>query len=130
MSRIPVAYLILGWENNCEAIIDFFRNAKTTINMVTDAAAPPITTSKLHWLIKEMLAARRRRVSLRLITDITMDNLPDCKDRITRVDAMRHLEGISVVVGVSDSNTSLWYLHQRQEMKSRKSNSFIATMKV
>lgn len=103
MSRIPVAYLILGWENNREAIIDFFRNAKTTINMVTDAAAPPITTSKLYWLIKEMLAARRRGVSIRLITDITMDNLSDCKDRITRVDAMRHLEGISVIVGVSDS---------------------------
>lgn len=103
MSRIPVAYLILGWENNREAIIDFFRNAKTTINVVTDAAAPPITTSKLYWLIKEMLAARRRGVSIRLITDITMDNLSDCKDRITRVDAMRHLEGISVVVGVSDS---------------------------
>jgi hypothetical protein len=102
MSRIPVAYLILGWENNRKALIDFFRNAKNMINVLTDASAPPIT-SKLSWLIKEILAARTRGVRSRLITDITRDNLTDCKDRITQIDAVRHFAGIEVVFMVSES---------------------------
>jgi hypothetical protein len=38
--RIPVAYLILGYENNRNAITDFYRNAKSTVNWVTDAEVP------------------------------------------------------------------------------------------
>jgi hypothetical protein len=35
-SRIPVAYLILGYENNRRAIIDFHRNARAMINWVKE----------------------------------------------------------------------------------------------
>jgi len=101
LTRIPIAYLILGWENNRKAIIDFFRNAENMLNFVTDAMMPPVT-SKLDWLIREFYAAKKKGVISKLITDITKDNLTDCKDRMTLVDKMRHLRGTQVVFGVSD----------------------------
>lgn len=101
MSRIPVAYLIIGWENNRKTIIDFFRNAKSSVDVVTDAIQET-TSSKVDWLWKEISDARQRGVRFRAITDITKDNLQDCKKHMARIDELRHLEGIGVVFGVSD----------------------------
>jgi hypothetical protein len=102
ITRIPVAYLVLGWENNRKAVVDFFLNARSMVNVVTDALFPPVTTA-LDWLIKELLDARSRGVIIRLITYITKENLSACKDRLNQVDEMRHLNGIRMVFAVSDS---------------------------
>jgi hypothetical protein len=100
-SRIPVAYLILGYENNRKAIIDFLRNARSTINWVTDAIQPTIS-SNIDWLEDEIFDARKRGVIWRQISDITRENLIDCKKRMARIDELRHLAGIGVVFGFSD----------------------------
>jgi hypothetical protein len=101
MSRIPVAFLILGYENNRKAIIDFLRKARTTINWVTDAIQPTVS-SKIEWLEKEIADARERGVVMKQISDITPENLDDCKKRMSRIDELRHLAGIRVVFGFSD----------------------------
>ena len=100
-SRIPVAYLIIGYGNNRDAIIDFYRSAKETIDWISDAMEP-ITCSKITWLHDEMLAARKRGVICKNITDITSKNLSYCKELTTRTDELRHLDGIGVVSGVTD----------------------------
>ena len=100
-SRIPVAYLILGYENNRQAIIEFFRNAKKTTNWVTDAIEPAVSEG-IEWLNKEIFDAGKRGVKIKQITDITNEKLQICKRRMTRIDELRHLGGIGVVFGFSD----------------------------
>ena len=99
--RIPVAYLILGWEHNKQVIIDFFRNARTEISWATDAIQPKVG-AKIEWMQKEIADARRRGVRIRQITEITTDNLPECKEKLVRIDELRHLPGLKVVFGFSD----------------------------
>ena len=64
MSRIPVAYLELGSENNRQALIDFHGNARSSINIVTGAVSPKIVT-KLDWLNRAIYDARKRGVRFR-----------------------------------------------------------------
>lgn len=101
-SRISVAYLILGYENNRNAVIGFFRNAKSSANWVTDAILPTVG-SNIDWLWKEISDARRRGVKCRELTDITKDNLSHCKKNMARLDEFRHLGGMAVNFGVSDT---------------------------
>jgi hypothetical protein len=101
-SRISVAYLILGYENNRNAVIGFFRNAKSSANWVTDAILPTVG-SNIDWLWKEIADARRRGVKCRELTDITKDNLSHCKKNMARLDEFRHLGGMAVNFGVSDT---------------------------
>jgi hypothetical protein len=102
ISRISVAYLILGYENNRNAIIGFFRNAKSSANWVTDAILPTVG-SNIDWLWKEISDARRRGVKCRQLADITKDNLSHCKKNMARLDEFRHLGGMAVNFGVSDT---------------------------
>jgi hypothetical protein len=101
ISRIPVAYLILGYENNRKAITDFIRNAETGINIVTDAVQP-IAGSKIFWMDTEIQDARNRGVRVKQISDITHENLASCKKLMARIDELRHLAGVRVVFAVSD----------------------------
>lgn len=100
-SRIPVAYLILGYNNNRDAITKMYRHAKSMLNWVTDAAMPEVG-SKISWLLKVISEARGRGVKLRVITDITSDNVEYCKANISMADELRHLSGIKAIFGVSD----------------------------
>jgi hypothetical protein len=49
MTIIPVAFLILGYENNRKAVIDFLRTARHTINWITDEIQPAIG-NKIEWV--------------------------------------------------------------------------------
>jgi|SRR5215211_1414951 len=102
VSRISVAYLILGYENNRNAVIGFFRNAKSSANWVTDAILPTVG-SNIDWLWKEISDARQRGVKCRELTDITKNNLSHCKKNMARLDEFRHLGGMAVNFGVSDT---------------------------
>jgi len=99
--RIPVAYMIVGWENNRRAIVDLYRNAEKFVHWVLDREIPPIS-SGLDWLSKEIFSARQRGITLKTLTDITPENLPACKHILTRLDELRHLDGIKTVFGYSD----------------------------
>lgn len=101
-SRVPVAYLVLGWENNRKTIVDFCRNAKSSVDVLTDAVQETVS-SKIDWLWSEVSDARQRGVRIRTITDITKENLHDCRKNMARVDEFRHLAEIGVVFGVSDA---------------------------
>jgi len=94
--------LILGYENNRNAIIGFFRNAKSSANWVTDAIQPTVG-SNIDWLWKEISDARRRGVKCRQLADITKDNLSHCKKNMARLDEFRHMGGMAVNFGISDT---------------------------
>jgi hypothetical protein len=104
VSRIPVAYLILGYEANRELLINFYRNAQREIDWVTEENTSKVAAN-LEWLEKEIAAARSRGVTCRTITDITPKNMTYCKRVVNRIQELRHIDGIKVVFGVSDHDT-------------------------
>ncbi|MEO9321291.1 MAG: hypothetical protein ABI361_11520 [Nitrososphaera sp.] len=101
MTRIPVAYLIVGLENNRKAVEDFFKNPISSVSLVIDGNHIEMT-SKNTWLWKEICSARTRGVRVRSITEVTPENLEECKQDMARLDEMRHLAGVLSVFGVSD----------------------------
>lgn len=100
-SRMPVAYLVLGFKANRDAIINFYRNARWWINWVTDERTSEIA-AQIQWLSSEIRAGRRRGVVCRTITDITIRNLVTCKKVVKRINELRHIDGIKCVFAVSD----------------------------
>jgi hypothetical protein len=101
MFRIPVAFMVLGYENNRETIINVLRNARTSVNTVIDALQPVVNT-QVRWIPDEILAARKRGVKFRTVTDVTIDNLQHCKKMMARIDELRHVSGIGVNFVVTD----------------------------
>ena len=104
LTRIPVAYLILGYEANRELLVNFYRNAEQEIDWVTEENTGKVAAS-LDWLEQEILAARSRGVICKTITDITPSNISYCKKAMKRVQELRHIDGIKAVFAVSDRDT-------------------------
>jgi hypothetical protein len=104
VSRIPVAYLILGYEANRDLLVNFYRNAQKEIDWVTEENTSRVATS-LEWLEKEILGARSRGVICKTITDITPSNITYCKRVMKRIHELRHMDGVRAVFGVSDHDT-------------------------
>lgn len=104
MSRIPVAYLILGYENNHNTIVSLLRNSRVTVNAVIDSIQAVVNT-KMSWIPEEISRAKQKGVKFRTITDITKDNLPNCKEIMARIDELRHLSGIAVNFVVTDTES-------------------------
>jgi hypothetical protein len=104
MSRIPVAYMILGYENNHNTIVSLLRNSRVTVDTVIDSLQAVVNT-KMRWIPEEISKAKQRGVKFRTITDITADNLPNCKEIMARIDELRHLSGIGVNFVVTDTES-------------------------
>jgi hypothetical protein len=104
VSRIPVAYLILGYENNHNTIVSVLRNSRVTVDAVIDSLQAVVNT-KMSWIPEEISSAKQRGVKFRTITDITNDNLPSCKEIMARIDELRHLSGIAVNFVVTDTES-------------------------
>jgi two-component system, OmpR family, sensor histidine kinase VicK len=79
--------IIRGRENVIDAALIFISNAKTKIDacvvLVIDIAS-----------ISKSLAEPRKGVRLRVLTEITAENISDCKQLTTLVDELRHADGI------------------------------------
>jgi hypothetical protein len=103
-SRIPVAYLILGYENNHNTIVSLLRNSRVTIDTVIDSLQA-VANTKMSWIPQEISLAKQKGVKLRTIIDITKDNLPSCKEIVSRIDEVRHLSGIAVNFVVTDTES-------------------------
>jgi hypothetical protein len=104
MSRIPVAYLILGYENNHNTIVSLLRNSRVTVDTVIDSLQA-VANTKMSWIPEEISRANQKGVKFRTITDITIDNLPHCKKIMARIDELRHLSGIGVNFVVTDTES-------------------------
>jgi hypothetical protein len=95
------------------------------INLVTDAIQPTLG-SEIDWFWNEISDARRKRgVKCTQLTDITTENLRYCKKEImTRIDELRHLDGIKECFGVTDSEAvAMVPPYQERELDERRSSS-------
>lgn len=82
-----------GIENIIKVTLQFLAQAENRIDACIDKTRPLLIIDITR--IKDaFLAARKRGVRLRYITEITSDNLSYCKQLMTMVDELRHLDGI------------------------------------
>jgi hypothetical protein len=88
-------------ENSLLQGVRFMQNAKK-IDIAGDKSEPSVFIEYDIYKIN-LIEARGREAKLRYITDITKDNLHYCKEMSCIANEMRHLEGFSGGLAVSDS---------------------------
>jgi two-component system sensor histidine kinase VicK len=92
-SQSTTTRLIEGIDNVLNAELQFFSNARKRIDTCMNYTRPELVIM-LEQINNAFLHAKGRSVVLRYITEITKDNISYCKQLMTIVDELRHLEGI------------------------------------
>jgi two-component system, OmpR family, sensor histidine kinase VicK len=85
--------LIEGIDNVLNTELRFFSNARKRIDTCMNYTRPELAIA-LEQTNNAFLDAKGKSVVLRYITEITKDNMAYCKELMTMVDELRHLEGI------------------------------------
>ena len=82
-----------GIENVMNTVLEFLYQTSSQIDACVDYTRPSLAIDILV-LRKAFLTARTKGVKLRYVTEITSDNINYCKQLLTMVDELRHLDGI------------------------------------
>ena len=85
--------IIHGSENVVDHLVQFMYKTQVRIDICVDNTRPGLAI-EIKRLKDTFIDARRRDVKIRYITEITKDNLDYCKELISIVDELRHLDGI------------------------------------
>ncbi len=91
-----------GVANVIDAELEFFANSKKRIDTCMNYTRPSLAVI-LEPIKKAFLDAKDRSVKLRYLTEITHDNIAACKELMTIVDELRHLDGIKGNFMVSET---------------------------
>jgi two-component system, OmpR family, sensor histidine kinase VicK len=75
------------------AELQFFSKTRGRIDTCMNYTRPPLAI-EIDTIKKAFVDGKRRSVRLRYLTEINKDNLSYCKELMTMVDELRHLEGI------------------------------------
>ena len=92
-----------GVETVINTIIEFFDQTNNVVYICVDQTRP-ILTLDTETLKEAFIRAKKRGVKLRYITEITEDNLTYCKQLLTMVDELRHLDGFRGNFYLSESS--------------------------
>jgi two-component system, OmpR family, sensor histidine kinase VicK len=85
--------IIRGRENVIDAGLKFISNAKTKIDSCLDYTRPALAID-IESISKSLADIKAKGVRLRVLTEITAENISDCKHVTTLVDELRHADGI------------------------------------
>ena len=107
-------------------LLQFLYKTDGKIDACVDYTRPSLAID-IVILKKAFLDAKKRGVKLRYATEITKDNISYCKQMMTMVDELRHLDGIKGNFYISETGFSLLPLFMKQE--NRQSKSSIAMSK-
>jgi two-component system sensor histidine kinase VicK len=83
-------------------VLQFLYETNTTIYACVDYTRPALAID-IQMLKEAFLSVKKRGVKLRYITEITKDNVSYCRELLTMVDELRHLDGIKGNFYVSES---------------------------
>ena len=85
--------VLRGGENVVNAVLQFVAKTNSRIDACVDYTRPSLAI-EIEQLKKAFLNAKSRGVRLRYVTEVNKDNIPYCKELMTIVDELYHLEGI------------------------------------
>lgn len=94
--------VLYGVQTVINAVLQFLYETNSTIYACVDSTRPALAID-IQILKEAFLSVKNRGVKLRYITEITKDNVPYCKELLTMVDELRHLDGIKGNFYVSET---------------------------
>ena len=94
--------ILYGTDNVINNELRFFSETKTRIDTYMDYTRPALAIGT-EAIRKSLVEAKRKGVQLRYLTEITNDNLSYCKEIMSMVDELRHLDGIKGNFMISES---------------------------
>ena len=94
--------LIYGTESAVQRGVQFMQNVKKGMDLFGDKNGPSIIV-EFDVYKNNYIDVKRRGGRIRLITEITKDNIPYCKELMKIVDELRHLDGLIGGIAVSES---------------------------
>ena len=92
-----------GVENVVNSVLQFLTQTANKVDACVDQTRPSLIID-MPILKEAFVAAKKRGIKLRYITEITKDNLFYCKQLLTMVDELRHLDGIKGNLYVSETD--------------------------
>ena len=94
--------MLYGSDNVINAELRFFSQTRGSIDTYMNFTRPRLAI-EIETMKQAFLDAKRRGIKLRYLTEITDDNISYCKELMTIVDELRHLEGIKGNFMLSES---------------------------
>jgi two-component system sensor histidine kinase VicK len=94
--------IFYGIDNVMNTVLQFLYQTKGKIDACVDYTRPSLAID-IVMLKRAFLDARKRGVKLRYATEINKDNISYCKQLMSMVDELRHLEGIKGNFYISDT---------------------------
>ena len=92
-TQVENTKVLYGTVNVIDAELQFFSNAKSTIDTCMDYTRPLLAIS-LKQIKEAFIVAKNRGVKIRYLTVVTHGNISSCKELVSIVDELRHLDGI------------------------------------
>jgi signal transduction histidine kinase len=90
-----------GVDNVINTVLQFLNQTNNIINACVDYSRPSLAI-EIEVLKGAFLNAKKRGVRLRYVTEITNENISYCKQLLTMVDELRHLNGIKGNLYIGD----------------------------
>jgi two-component system sensor histidine kinase VicK len=94
--------VLYGVENAVRRGVQFMQNAKKKMDLCGDKNGPSIIM-EFEVYKNNYIDVKRRGGKIRLITDITKENINYCKELMKIVDELRHLDEIKGGIAISES---------------------------
>jgi two-component system, OmpR family, sensor histidine kinase VicK len=95
-------HVLYGTENVIKKELQFFSQTKNQIDTCMDHTRPALAI-QVESIRKSFLEAKNRGIRLRYLTEITNANISYCKELMSIVDDLRHLDGIKGNFMISES---------------------------
>jgi two-component system, OmpR family, sensor histidine kinase VicK len=101
-SNINKSEILYGVQNAVGRGVYFMANVRQRMDIFFDYRAPSIVVDIAEYR-NGYIDIRRRGGKIRAFTEITKDNLRNCKELMKLVDELRHLDGVRGGIAVSES---------------------------
>lgn len=102
MGKKEDTVVFYGVDTVISIVLQFLNHTNNIIDACVDYSRPSLAI-EIAMLKEAFLSAKKRGVRLRYVTEITNDNISYCKQLLTMVNELRHLDGIKGNLYVSDT---------------------------
>jgi len=110
----PTTRIIFGKGKAIITEVGIFHNAATSIDTCMTYTRPSLAVS-LKSIKDSFLAAKRRGIKLRYITEINHHNFEDCKELLGIVHELRHLDGVKTNFMISEKEYLAPLIQEKSE---------------
>ena len=104
--------VITGSENITNFMLQSYPRAKEKMDTCYDSMGPDIISTDKR-IMKAVLELINRGIKIRLITDVTKENIDYCKE-LLKVSEIRHIEGIKGNFGIIDEKEYVIHLINKE----------------